>query len=107
MAADMASIEVQREFGGWTDHLRSYEVVIDREVVGHLRPGECHVCEVAPGSHELFLKIDWGRSETVDVRLTAGQTATFRCAPRANILTGLYWATLGRRRYIKLTRTTD
>lgn len=103
----MASVEVRRDFGGLTDHLRSYEVVIDGEVVGRLRPGESRAFEVAPASHEVFLKIDWCRSEKAGVRLTAGQTARFRCAARANLFTDLYWATLGRRRYIELIQVTD
>jgi len=99
----MASITVQRELGGFTDHLRSYKVVLDGEVVGRLLAGEYCAFEVAPGSHELFLKIDWGRSEKVIVSLAADQTAQFRCAPRGNVLTGLYWATLGSSRSIELT----
>lgn len=103
----MASVEVQREFGGLTDHLRSYKVVLDGEVVGGLRSGESGAFDVAPGRHELFLKIDWGRSEKVNVNLAAGQTARFYCAPRGNVFTGLYWATLGSRRSIGLTEITD
>ena len=62
--------------------------------------------EVAPGPHEVFLKIDWCRSEGVDAHLAAGQAARFRCASRANLITGLYWITLGRRRYIELAPLT-
>jgi len=103
----MASIEVQREFGGLTDHLRSYKIVLDGEVVGQLRPGETCVCDVSAGPHELFLKIDWGRSEKVNVNLTVDQTARFCCAPRGNVFTGLYWATFGSRRSIALTEIVD
>jgi hypothetical protein len=103
----MASIEVQREFSGLTDHLRSYKIVLDGEVVGRLRPGESCAFDVAPGSHEFFLKIDWGRSEKISVNLTAGQTARFCCAPRGNAFTSLYWATFGSRRSIALTKATD
>lgn len=103
----MASIEVQREFGGVTDHLRVYEVVLDGRVVGRLHPGEAETVEVAPGRHGLFMKIDWARSETIDVELAAGGKARFRCAPRANVFTGFYWVTIGRRRYISLTQVSD
>lgn len=99
----MASIEVQRELGGFTDHLRSYKVVLDGEVVDRLLAGESCAFNVSPGAHQLFLKIDWGRSEKVNLILTADQTAHFRCAPRGNVLTGLYWATLGSSRSIELT----
>jgi hypothetical protein len=62
---------------------------------------------VAPGPHEVFLKIDWCRSERVDVDLAPDETARFRCGAQANFLTGLYWSTFGRRRYIRLTRLTS
>jgi hypothetical protein len=107
MAAKMASVEVKREFGGVTDHLRSYKVVLDGQVVGRLHPGESCFFDVVPGTHELFLKIDWGRSEKVNVKLAAGQTAKFCCAPRGNVFTSLYWATIGSRRSIGLIEVTD
>lgn len=49
MAGKNALVEVQREFGGIADHLRSYKVVIDGEVVGRLSPGESSATELAPG----------------------------------------------------------
>jgi hypothetical protein len=107
METEMASIEVQREFSAFTDHLRSYKVILDGETVGRLRPGGSAIFDVAPGSHQLYLKIDWGRSEKVTVNLMADQSARFYCAPRGNIFTGLYWATLGSRRSIELTEITS
>jgi hypothetical protein len=100
----MALVEVQRVSGGYTEHLHPFEVVIDEEVVGRLGPGESGAFEVAPGSHELFAKINWCRSEKVDVDLTGNQKVTFRCETRANLLTDGYWATFGRRRYLRLTQ---
>jgi hypothetical protein len=102
----MALIEVQRDIGGLTDALRSYKVVIDDEVVGRIGPGESRAFSVAAGSHEIFMKMEWLRSEKLNVRLTADQTALFRCEPRANPLTDLYWGTFGRHSYIRLTQVT-
>lgn len=102
-----STVEVQREFAGITDNLRNYEVVIDGEVVGSLAPGQASMFDLASGEHEIVMKIDWARSDEISFSLSAGQTVRFRCAPRANVFTDLYWATLGRRRYIKLTRITD
>lgn len=101
----MAAIEVQRE-GGWlSDGLRTYKVILDGDEVGQLDSGESCRLQVSPGSHEVFLKVDWCRSEPLVVEVAKGETATLRCAPRANLLTDLYWITLGRKRYIELTRT--
>ena len=99
-----ALVEVQRELSGLRDHLRSYQVVIDEEVVGLLSAGESLIFEVGPGSHELFLKIDWCRSEKLNIALEAGQTVAFRCAPNGNPLTEFYWISFGRHRYLKLSR---
>lgn len=100
----MALIEVQRVSGGYTEHLHPFKVVIDEEVVGRLGAGESGTFEVAPGSHEVFVKIDWCQSERVDVHLGGDQRVTFRCETRANLLTDAYWATFGRRRYLRLTQ---
>lgn len=98
----MALIEVRRASGGYTEHLYPFEVVIDEVVVGLLGPGESGRFEVAPGSHQVFATINWCRSEKIDVQLGPGQKASFRCETRANFVTDAYWATLGRRRYLRL-----
>lgn len=103
----MASVEVQRRPGGLTDHFRSYEVFIDGNVVGSVQPGDSLTREVPPGSHEVFLKVDWCRSEKLKVHLRSGETAKFRCVAQANILTGFYWITFGRHRYINLMQVTQ
>jgi hypothetical protein len=100
----MALVQVQRVSGGYTEHLNPFEVVIDDEVVGRLGPGEARTFEVAAGPHEVFVRIYWCRSEKVDVHLRGNQEANLRCETRANRLTDGYWATLGRRRYLRLTR---
>jgi hypothetical protein len=103
----MSTIEVQREDAGVTDILRYYEVLVDEVTVGLLGPGQSVVVEVSPGDHEIYLKISWARSPKVDLKLMPGETARFGCEPRANLITDLYWATIGRQRYIKLFRITD
>jgi hypothetical protein len=99
-----AIVEVQRDFIGLRDHLRSYQVVIDEEVVGQLGAGESQAFEVDPGPHELFLKVDWCRSEKLTIALKPEQTVAFRCAPNGNPLTEFYWISFGRHRYIKLSK---
>jgi hypothetical protein len=101
-AMAMALVEVQRVSGGYTEHLHPFDVVIDEEVVGRLGPGDSATFEVAPGSHEIFAMIGWCRSERVGFQLREGQKVTLRCKTGANLLTDAYWATIGRRRYLRL-----
>jgi hypothetical protein len=107
MAAETASIEIERTADAFVDGLRAYKVVVDGEDFGRIRAGDFCVFEVSPGPHELFLTIDWARSESMNFQLAPGETARFHCRPRANVLTDLYWASFGRRRYVKLTRVTS
>lgn len=99
----MALVEVRRVSGGYTEHLHPFEVVIDDEVVGQLASGDSLVHEVTAGPHELYVKIYWCSSEKVDVDLEEEQQVVFSCDTRANLLTDGYWATFGRRRYLRLS----
>lgn len=100
----MALVEVQRAAGGYTEHLNPFEVVIDDEVVGLLGKGESWVFELSGGSHEIFVRLYWCRSEKVHVELEDNDEIGFQCKTRANLLTDGYWASLGRRRYLRMER---
>jgi hypothetical protein len=52
------------------------------------------------GHHELHLKIDWARSESVQLDLEPDGAAEVRCWPNGRALLALYWITAGRARYI-------
>lgn len=101
MTGESSSIKVRRASNSWTDRLRAYEIVIDGCVAGRIHRGESHDFEVAAGPHEIFLKIDWCRSEMLALDLAAGQQAVIECSART-LLTGFYWVTFGRSRYIKV-----
>ncbi len=47
---------------GYADMTRSYHVLIDGEDVGTIKQGQTISLDVAPGEHEMQLKIDWARS---------------------------------------------
>lgn len=103
MIADRATVEVERAAASPTDRFRSYVVYIDAAEHGRLRHGERKRFELTPGHHRLQLKIDWARSPTIDLDLAPGETTRSQCKSRAtNALTGLYWASIGRDRYIEL-----
>jgi hypothetical protein len=95
-----ARIRVRRDDAPWPDRLRGYRVVLDGAVVGSVKRGESITVMTDAGYHELHLKIDWARSESVQLDLKPDGEADVRCWPNARALTALYWITVGRSRYI-------
>jgi hypothetical protein len=75
----MAKIIVRRT-GSFQDALRKYKVLIDGEVVGKVGRNKQIEVDVPPGSHEVQMKIDWGRSEAVTVD-TSTEDARLVCEP--------------------------
>lgn len=100
----MNVVRVQRVERGYTEHLHPFEVVIDDDVVGQLGPGEAQTFTVAKGLHELFVRLYWCRSEKLKLLFSENEELSFHCDTRANLLTDGFWATIGRRRYLRLTQ---
>ena len=106
----VAEIVVIRTSGYRVDQRRSYRIYIDGRKCGTIKPGESKRVEVSPGHHELQLRLDWGSSEKAAINLGDDEEAKFLCRPRItengiNLkvgVQGLYWTTLGRKRYIDL-----
>jgi hypothetical protein len=106
----VAEIALKRPTGYKSDRLRAYQVYVDGQKIGQIKPGETEAFEVPPGRHELRLKIDWGTSETLQVDLGENDEAKFVCGPRVKKDAGTithgyrlaYWMTFGFRRYIDL-----
>ncbi len=64
----MNSIKISRD-SGYADRIRDYKVICNSEVIGKIRNGETKVFEIAEGQHELYLKIDWCRSNKIKVNV--------------------------------------
>ncbi len=98
----MPTITVKRKPGGYTDRARKYKFVVDHQEVGRVGAGETASVEVAPGPHEVMMKMDLNQSPPLTVDVADGRDANLHCAPNANALTGFYYGTLGRKKYIAL-----
>ncbi len=72
----MATIKLRRD-SGYADRLRAYHIVLDGEKVMKISNGESVEISVQPGRHELFLKIDWCRSNKIDFVISEGETKVF------------------------------
>ena len=57
-------IKIKRD-SGWADRLRRYKILLDGTEVGTIKNGQELLLNAQAGEHELFLKIDWMRSNKV------------------------------------------
>lgn len=95
-----------RRVAEFRDRLRAYKVVLDGQVIGQIRHGEEAEFAVEPGPHELYLKIDWCRSNTVEFE-NDGPVTVFECGSNLKgpaIFLAILYVTLWRERYLWLRR---
>jgi hypothetical protein len=97
-----ASIRLHREPRDWTERFRSYRILLDGARVGSIKRGQTVLLKTEAGQHTLQVAIDWGRSQPVEVSLGPGEELRMRCWSNAKPMTGLYWISLGRKRYLGL-----
>ncbi len=50
---------------GYVDSLREYEIFVDGDKIGEIHDGGVFESDISPGEHEIYLKIDLGRSNVV------------------------------------------
>jgi adenine-specific DNA methylase len=84
-----AWIDVERK-EGLRDRARAYKVMIDGQEAGTIRHGQQQSFEVVPGTHEVFLKIDWCRSPKRTVDVAGGGRAKVTCVPSGTIWTAIF-----------------
>jgi hypothetical protein len=97
----MATIRIRRG-SEWMALARAYTVVLDGKEAGRLRRDQEIVLSVGAGAHELYLKIDWCRSNVVSFSLTEGQSMTFECGSNASAWSVLYYIVLRPSHYLWL-----
>jgi hypothetical protein len=99
---DSPRIVLHRDPGGWVDRLRSYRVFIDGVRVGDIQRGGTRTFEVAPGDHQVELRIDWCRSRPLDVHLDPGREARLECRSNATWWNAPLKVVVATRNYIRL-----
>lgn len=100
-----STLELQRA-STYTDRVRAYRVLVDGEEVGRIKNATTETFPIAPGPHEVQLKIDWAYSPPLAIDASPGGTVRLQCRPRANPLTGLYYTILARKKYLRLEPVT-
>lgn len=100
----LTTMKISREWAK-VDMLRAYKVVLDGKVIGKIKNDETRDFRIPSGSHELSLKIDWCRSNTIG--FTAGSASTtFSCGSNAtNGASGLIYIVFLRSKYLWLSHS--
>ena len=68
---------------GWADSLRAYKVFLDGKFIYKIEQGENYQFNTSPGPHELYLKIDWCRSNKIQFSMENNHSIKFKC--RSNL----------------------
>jgi len=100
----MPTIGLTRETS-YQDMLRAYGVRVDNKKVATIRDGEMITFRVDPGSHTMFLTLDWGRSNKVRFECKDGDELEFQCgntSARSGAYLALLYATVLRHKYLWL-----
>lgn len=101
---EKATIRVRRRADGYRDRGRRYRVILDGQEVDQLHPGESCELDVAAGSHQLEVRVDWAGTGSQDVIVGPGESVEFECRNRPG------WSTIIRAftapsSYLQLHRT--
>ncbi len=86
------------------DVFRAYVVVLDGERAGEIRRGQHLELPVTGGCHKVSMKIDWCRSQEVEVEAQTGEIVQLLCQPAGSALFALFAITFGWKSYISLNR---
>ena len=87
----------------WVDSLRKYKICVDDQEIGVISIGEKKDFEIKPGEHEIFLKIDWGRSNKLSFNIKENQKINFACGCSIKgwkYLIGIIYAVFLRKKYL-------
>lgn len=95
---------VIRRGKAYVDKARAYKVMVDGSELGRIKQKQEVVYPLAPGRHELQLKIDWASSPAEAFDVEPGQRAVFECMPNANARNALIFMTVKRKEYLSLQR---
>jgi hypothetical protein len=63
----------------YTDSLRAYKIIIDGETAGRIKRNEVIEVPITPGLHKVVLKIDWCRSNELEVKIEERQSLDLVC----------------------------
>ena len=96
-----STLELQRG-SAYTDRVRAYKVLVDGQEVGTIKNKSTESFTIAPGRHDVTLKVDWASSSPVTIDAPPGGTVRLQCGPRATPFTAIWYTIFARKKYLKL-----
>jgi len=63
----------------YADSARAYKIFIDGKQVGMIKNGGEEKMEVDPGNHNIYIKIDWCRTDEMVFEFDGKNTIHFKC----------------------------
>ena len=73
----MTKIRIERN-SEWNNKAREIGIYIDGEKVGTINDGETQDYVVENGKHEIYAKIDWCRSQKIELNVAENETAILK-----------------------------
>jgi len=64
---------------GWADRIRKYKIVVDGQVIAKVGDGETVEVDVESGERKVWIKIDWCRSNYVQMFINPGTSYVANC----------------------------
>ena len=74
----MTSVKISR-ISEFASKFRKYKIIVDGDNMGTIKDGKTVEIPVQPGEHELYLKIDWCRSNKITFNIADEEQVQFRC----------------------------
>jgi hypothetical protein len=74
-----SSIMVSRDRHGWRDRARSYDILIDDQHVAKIKRGQRVKLPVASGAQHVFMRVNWGTSESIQLEVSPGESIELFC----------------------------
>jgi hypothetical protein len=96
------TLTIHRLGGRYRDAARAYKVLVDGQETGKIKSGNSENYALAPGNHVVRMKVDWCRSQDVEVTVPEGGAVELRCKPSAGAWRAIYDVTIGATKYIVL-----
>ncbi|MES2018345.1 MAG: hypothetical protein V4484_17795 [Pseudomonadota bacterium] len=98
----MTELIIRRQQASWQDRMRNYAVLIDGQKAAEIANGAEVRIPVSAGSHVVQLKIDWCRSNALEIVVGENGETIVECGPNGTPILALLYITLWRGKYLWL-----